>query len=312
VSASTVAHPSRTISATDSLAKDFIGSAIRQLSHGWRWAVALNLGGIIRLTYAVKNDLGAATNPSAATLTIAQPDGTLANPSVTVPPVTLGLLVVDFTPAQVGLHSVHWATTGPTTAEDDMFVAERAAGLLISVDEAIANLRATGQISSDPDREQMQWLCLVASDAVERDLGRIIVRRTVVETYDGGRDTIALRSTPAISITTVTESGTSLVSTDWLLDAKAGFLYRGTASILSWAWGRQNIVVTYVAGYADPPRAVRAVALALVQALWQESQVAAHPLLDESGLEVPIVSAISGLPAPLRQAYESLRAAGVA
>src|SRR5215218_11088411 len=104
--------------------------------------MALNLGGVIRLTYTVKNDTGVLTNPSTSVLTITQPDGTFATPSITNP--STGLLRADFAPAQAGLHSAHWATTGPTTAEDDVFVAERPASLLISVDEAVEQLSAAG------------------------------------------------------------------------------------------------------------------------------------------------------------------------
>jgi hypothetical protein len=283
--------------------------------------VALNLGGIIRLTYAVKNDVGALTNPATVVLAITQPDGTLAaGITVTLPPAVTGQLVYDFTPSQAGLHSVHWSTTVPTTAEDDMFVAERAGGLIISVDEAVAHLRAGGIITSDGDREQLQWLCLVVSGAVGRDLGRVIARRTVTEVYDGGRYAINLRSTPVVSIVSVTESGTLLAATDYTLNASAGMLYRGS-TLVPWNfyWGRQNVVVVYVAGLAavntveadDALRVVRKVALNGVQRAWQESQQAAHPLLEEFGPEA--VAAAVGALTPLELgAYNSLRAVGIA
>jgi hypothetical protein len=275
--------------------------------------MALNLGGIIRLTLTVKDDAGALTNPSTATLTIIQPDGTTATPTVTLPPAVTGTLVVDFAPVQAGLHSAHWLTGNPTVAEDDVIVAERAGSMLISVDEAVGRLRASGVITSDADREQLQWLCMVASDAVERDLGRLILRRSVTETYDGVGEQIVLRQHPVISVTTVVESGTTLTGTDWVLNTSRGSLYRGTSTNeLWWESGRQNVTVTYVAGYADPPRSVREVALGTVQELWQASQQAEHPLLDETtGLAVQ--SAASALPGPLRGAYRRLRASsGVA
>lgn len=276
--------------------------------------MALNLGGVIRLTYAVKNDLGAPADPATATLTITQPDGTIAaGTTVTLPPVVTGQLVVDFAPAQAGLHSVHWATTGPVTSEDDVFVAEAPARLLVSVDEAVAHLRAGGVITSDADREQLQWLCLVATDAVERDLGRAVVRRPVVETYDGNGGGVSLRSTPAISVTSVVESGTTLTATDYLLNVSQGVLLRGTTtSDLSWASGRQNIVVTYVAGYANPPRIVRKVALNAVQAMWQTSQQASHPLINEDVAPEFIAASIEGLTPLEMRAYDRLRAHGVA
>lgn len=274
--------------------------------------MALNLGGVIRLTYTVKDDTGALTNPSTRVLTIIQPDGTTATPTITNP--STGLLRADFTPAQAGLHSVHWVTTGPTTAEDDVFVAERPASLLISVDEAVEQLSAAGVITSDADRETLQQLCLDASEAIERDLGRALVRRTVVETYDGVLGAIVLRSSPVSSITSVSESGTSLTSTDYSLDSR-GMLRRGQYGTSTWDTSRyQNIVVTYVVGFADPPRVARRVARLLVQSLWQESQQASHPLLDESaalaGEALP--GALAGLHPTLRDSYSKLRRHGVA
>jgi hypothetical protein len=274
--------------------------------------MAYNLGSIIRLTYAVKNDSGQAANPSTATVTITQPDGTTASPSVTLPPSVTGQLVVDFTPTQAGLHSVRWATATPTTAEDDVFIVEAAGRMLVSVDEAVNHLRASGVITSDADRETLQWLCMAATDAVERDLGRVLVRRTVTETHTGYGPAIILRQTPVLSITSVTESGTALTGTDYLLDSSTGILYRGTTTGLrSYVAGALNVTVVYVAGYTDPPRAARMVALNLIQSMWQQSQTAFHPGLDESA-ELPLQMAVAGLPDPLRRAYDSLRAAAVA
>jgi hypothetical protein len=274
--------------------------------------VALNLGGVIRLTYDVRDAASALTNPTTATLTITQPDGTVAaGTTVTLPPSVTGKLVFDFTPTQAGLHSAHWATTVPTTAEDDVFLAERPTSLLVSVDEAVGHLRAAGVITSDSDREQLQWLCLVATSAVEDDLGRVVIRRTITETHDGGGSVILLRKRPVISIASVNESGVSLSAANYVPDLTHGLLRRGSAYALqTFSVGSQNVTISYVAGYADPPRPVREVALATVQALWQETQQASHPLLDESGEPPPISPAIGGLPRPLQEAYESLRVRG--
>jgi hypothetical protein len=276
--------------------------------------VALNLGGIIRLTYAVKNDLGVLVNPTTATLTIIQPDGTTAaGTTVTLPPAVTGNLVYDFTTTQAGLHSVHWATTVPSTAEDDLFIAERPASMLVSVDEAVAHLRASGVLTSDSDREQLQWLCSAATDAVERDLGRVFTRRTFTEVYDGGDVAIVLRQSPVISITSVTDSAVGLSAADYTLDPATGILYRGSTSSYwtRFTTGRQSVTVTYVAGYTDPPRVARMVALSIVQSMWQTSQQASHPLLEESA-DLAIFSAAGSLNSYLQRAYDSLRAPAVA
>lgn len=276
--------------------------------------VALNLGGIIRLTYAVKNDLGALVNPTTATLTITQPDGTVAaGTTVTLPPSVTGNLVYDFTTTQAGLHSVHWSTTVPSTAEDDIFVVERPASMLISVDEAVSHLNAAGVLTTDANREQLQWLCIAATDAVERDLGRALTRRTFTDVYNGGEPAIVLRQSPVISITSVTESLVALSALDYTLDAASGILYRGSTSSYwqRWTTGRNSVSVTYVAGYTDPPRAARMVALSIVQSMWQTSQQAPHPFSEED-VDLSVFSAAGSMNSYLQRAYDSLRAPAIA
>jgi hypothetical protein len=232
---------------------------------------------------------------------------------VTLPPASTGILIYDFATTQSGRHSVHWATTVPTTSDDDVFYAAPGNSLLISVDEAINHLRATTTISSDPDRETMQDLCLAVSAIIQADLGRALIRRTVTaEPHYGDSDGIVLWSRPVLSITSVTESGTLLTGSDWFLDP-AGILRRGTAtSPMSFAAGITT--VTYVVGYADPPWAARQMAKHLVQTLWQESQQRSLSILDESAAfpEAALPGLLGGAPEPLRKAYNKLRVRGIA
>jgi hypothetical protein len=180
--------------------------------------------------------------------------------------------------------------------------------LLVSVDDAVEHLNASGVISSDVNRERIQWLCLVASDAVERDLGRVLLRRTVVETHDGGKASLQLRSTPLISVTSVVEAGTTLNVGTYTSDISAGILRKGSStSIQNFSYGSQNIVVTYVAGYANPPRSVRKAALNLVQAMWQTSQQASHPLINEEFAGSLVPAAVEGLTPIEQRAYLSLK-----
>jgi hypothetical protein len=243
--------------------------------------MAYNIGNIIRLTYQVKNDLQALANPATATLTITQPDGTTVTPSVTLPPPTTGQLVVDFTAAQAGLHSVRWVTTAPSTAEDDVFVVERAASLLISVDEALERLNAVQILTYDVNRERLQGFCFAASSQVEQELDRTVIPRTFTETYSGVRGPIQLRHTPVMSITSVTVGGSLLTESQYLADEE--FLYFGsTTGYSAWTAGLYNVVITYRAGFAIPPQEIRDRALDIVQARWQSSQQASHPVYDES------------------------------
>jgi hypothetical protein len=254
---------------------------------------------------------GVLVNATTAALTITLPDGTTITPTIANPPAVTGKYLYDLVATIPGRYQGQWLftmATGKTTSYVETF---DVGSSLVTVDEAIAHLRAAGIVTSAADLDQLQWLCFVASDAVERDLGRVIMRRTVVETYDGARTVILLRSTPVISITSVVESGSTLSAADYLLDPAAGILYRGASGYpRSFPYGRQNIVVTYVAGYTDPPRIARKVALNAVQGMWQASQQASHPLLDESGESV--FAAVGDLTPLERRAYESLSSPSIA
>jgi hypothetical protein len=103
----------------------------------------------------------------------------------------------------------------------------------------------------------------------------------------------------------------TLTALDYTLDAASGILYRGSTSYRTgFTAGRNSVVVTYVAGYADPPRVVRMAALNLVQSLWQSSQQAFHPGLDEASPESFAPAAVAGL--SQIPGYDSMRAVGVA
>jgi hypothetical protein len=274
-----------------------------------------DLGQTYRYRQTITDAAGTPADAGTVVVTITKPDGSTATP--TVGHAGVGLYDIAYLTTMAGTHNLSGSATGGVLGTEvdvweDVFTVETPLRMFISVDEASAHLRAAGVITSSADREQLRWLCMVASDAVERDLSRTISRRTVTETYDGGRWSLLLRSTPIISITTVTENGVSLAVGDWTVNSSTGQLYRGgTLSTQWWAWGRQNIAVTYVAGYTDPPRIVRKVALNGVQRSWQESQVASHPLLDEA-VEAGIAVAVGTLTPLELAAYNSLRAVGIA
>lgn len=253
---------------------------------------------------------GTLTNASSAALTITLPDGTTTAPAVPAPSTT-GKYAVDYvtTPASPpGRYVGQWVFTlagGKTTSRVETF---DVGGSLITVDEASSQLRAAGIITKASDLEQLQWLCMVASEAVEWDLGRKLVRQTITETHNGG-SVIALNWSPVVSVTSVTVAGNALTDSDYTVNTGQGLIYPPAWSRFN--YGRGNVTVTYVAGYTDPPRVARIVALNVVQALWQSSQQASHPLLDEGGAPM-VQDAVTGLPDPLRMAYDRLRVVGIA
>lgn len=257
-------------------------------------------------------DGGVLTNASTAVLTVTLPDGTTATPTVTNP--ATGKYAVDYLTTSAspqGRYVGQWVFTfagGATTSYVETF---DVGGALVTVDEALTHLRANGILNAETDLEQLQWLCFVATEAVERDLDRALVPQTVVETHDGG-GSIVLHQSPVISITSVVESGATLTTNDYLIDSRVGILYRGSADYpRRFSGGFRNVVVTYIAGYANPPRVARKVALNLIQGMWQTAQQAPHPALTEyNDLDTP--TAVAMLTPLERSAYDSLRAAAIA
>lgn len=226
-----------------------------------------DLGDTLRFRSDLYDNAGALVNAQTVTLTITLPDGTTVTPTVTNPPAVTGKYFYDYgttTASPAGRYVGKFLFTfsgGATTSFEESYDVDRG---LVSVDEAVAHLRASNIITSDDDLEQLQWLCFVASEAVELDLDRVFTPRTIVETHDGG-GSVVLRKSPVISITSVTEDGSAL--TEFLPNLSTGILYRGTSySPRAFGCGFQNIVVTYRAGYLNPPRVARKVALNLVQA----------------------------------------------
>lgn len=254
-------------------------------------------------------DGGVLTNAASASLTITLPDGTAVTPTVTNP--ATGKYAYDY-PTSVsgpsGRYVGQWMFSfvgGATTSYVETF---DVGGSLVTVDEALAHLRAAGVITTEPDLDYLQWLTFVATDAVERDLGRDYTRKTIVERHNGGCRTISLRRSPVISITSLVESGTTV--TDYIAD-DFGSVWRN-----AWGWftyGVQNVTVTYTVGSLNPPRCVRYAALGIVQGMWQETQQAFHPGVEAmDGLSGIALAAPSNTVAEVQRAYNSLRSSGVA
>lgn len=268
----------------------------------------MDLGETLRFKANVYDTTNTLVTPQSQTLTVNLPDGTTATPTVLADGV--GKFYADYLPTLSGRYVGQWMFTfsgGNTTSYVETF---DVGASLVTVDEAVAHLRANGLITSTDDLEQLQWLCFVASDAVERDLGRVIMPRVVTEIHDGGKWSLILRKSPIISITSITQFGAAML--DFQLD-EFGILHRGLngyATTPFWP-GVQNIVVTYVAGYYNPPRIARKVALNTVQGMWQASQQAPHPALQDFA-EDQVFSAQGALTSVEQRAYDSLRAVGIA
>jgi hypothetical protein len=268
---------------------------------------------------APPEDGGVLVNAVTAALTITLPDGTTVTPTITNPPAVTGKYTYHYVTSptgQSGRYTGQWLFTmsgGETTSYVQTF---DVGASLVTIDEALTHLRAAGVVRKEADLGYLQRLTYVATDAVETVLGRIITPRTFTEYYDGGNTSIALRHTPVISITTVTEWGATLTVNDYVLNQSAGVLYRGTGPYLTWGplqwagWGRQSIVVVYRAGMTSVPYTIRQAALTTVQSLWQETQPGRPLPTDIASMATGMAQA--ALPDVVDAAFNSKRLIGFA
>jgi hypothetical protein len=255
---------------------------------------------------------GVLINATTATLTVTKPDGTTTTPTVPAP-ATTGKYFVDVATVvggPTGPYRGAWLFTlasGATVAYQETFDVSTS---LVTLDEVTAHLRSSGILTRAEDIDQLEWLAAVATDAIERDLRRVLVRRTVTEIHNGGRYALPIRTTPVISVTSVVESG--VTRTAFVFDPLTGLLYKGSFnSVICWLAGVQNVTVTLAAGYNDPPRIARKVALNAIERMWQTSQQAGHPLLDDVSADSAVFASVAGTLTPIEQgAYNALRVVG--
>jgi hypothetical protein len=234
-----------------------------------------DLGDVIPLGITITDSTGANANASAVTCTITLPDGTTSTGSVTNP--STGLYNCDFSPTQTGRHAVRWLATGTNaSAYTDEFTVRDYADLgIVGLDEVKAHLNIpTTDTTLD---EELRRFIDAATDLAETYVGQVLGRRTFTsELYDGGTEFIRIRNPKAISITSVTENGLAVSSSAYVLDYTGQRLYRigsgtlyATNSYGYWVQGMNNISITYVAGYVNPPMAARQGVLEIIRHLWQ-------------------------------------------
>lgn len=266
---------------------------------------------------------GALGNAGASpTVLVVRPDGTTV--AATVTPAGTGLYDVDFATTLPGRYAWTATATGGVLGSavrtwGGAFDADDPTGLLVDPQDALAHLRASGLTLGSSDLEQLRWLCAVATDAVERDLGHVLARRTITAVLDGHRQhALDLPKIPPpaheggfVTVTSVVEDGVTLTAGTWTVRRRDWTLLRGTPLLqLPWAWGTENVTVVYQAGCTAPPPIARKVALNGIERMWQSSQQTPHPALDDpAALGDGAIFSAAGTLTPLEMAaYRSLRA----
>lgn len=221
-----------------------------------------DLGDVVRLDFLVTDLDGNPANPSTVTLTVVNPDGTTSTPAVANP--AIGTFRADLTPTQFGRHAVTFRGTGSNaTTQSDVFEVRDPAYLpLISLAEAKEHLNIPATTTTSD--EELRRFLDVATEMVENHCGQIFRRQTVITTRPGGKSFYIL-DRPVLSVSSVVVNGTTLDPLNYKIALDAGVLQLLVGSGIY----PDSVVITYVAGYANPPEIARHATRVLVAHLWE-------------------------------------------
>lgn len=277
-----------------------------------------DLGDQVELTIYVTTDAGVAATAT-VTCTITLPDGTTATPTPSTS--ATGTYSISYIPTQAGTHYVRWVADaiGGSADEDDAF--EDSFTVSISSNAYISRDEAKGFLniaSTDDDAELLEYL-EYACDLSQQIAQTQFARKTVTaekHTVNGSKTRLDLRYRPVLSVTTVTERGTTLTAdTQYTTDLRWGSLYRmsSTYDRAYWSNGTNAVSVTYVAGYVIIPPPVRFATLQILEHLWQ-NQRAGNPLAGgfRSQNEYPGAGQVWNVPNKARDILLEYRPPGVA
>jgi hypothetical protein len=232
-----------------------------------------DLGDVVALGVKITDAAGALANATAVTCTITNPDGTSTNP--TVVNTSTGIYDVNYSPLTSGRYVVRWVATGANASaySDDFTVRNYDQISIVSLDEVKSHLN----IAVDTHDEEIRRFIDAATDLCQNYVGSILGRDTFVsEKYDGNTDIIRLRNPRALSITSIYENGTLIDPTQYMLDPTGQRVQRLSVGSLAgpnyfgvWAPGVQNIVISYISGFINPPPSAKQGLLEEVRHLWQ-------------------------------------------
>ena len=233
-----------------------------------------DLGDRVYLSWNTVDSSGAAVNPGTVTLNITLPDAT--NVSVTTATAVTGTYTASYLPTQVGRHILSWnAGTTWSQAFSDTFEVRDINDIgIVGYDECLEFLNIP---TASANENEVRRFIDAATDLAEPYVGQVLGRRTFSnELYDGGTEFIRIRNPKAISITSVTENGLAVSASNYVLDYTGQRLYRigsgtlyATNSYGYWTQGMNNVSITYVAGYVNPPMSAKQGVLEIIRHLWQ-------------------------------------------
>jgi hypothetical protein len=223
-----------------------------------------DLGDLVPLAVKIRDASGAPMNASSVTLTISLPDGTTTSPFVANPPTITGEYNADFVPTQYGRHRVHWVSTGPAVAFDDIFdVRDPSSTSLISLVDAKRHLNIP--LGSTTDDEELRQFIEASTYAIERHRNEVIARRVFTEPVRPS-GVVQLDNRPVIRLISLTSPSTTWNVLDWAVDQWSGVI---TGSGLS-----GDVTAVYEAGYVQVPAHYVLACKIVLAHLWQTQRIA--------------------------------------
>lgn len=220
-------------------------------------------------------DLGGG-NP---TCTVTKPDGTTT--SATVTKVATGVYNGTLVTTMAGRHRFTFTGTGTNSGalpwSDVVDVWPADPRLIISLADARAALNLpTGTRVAD---DELRLYISATTQIIEDIVGPVLTEGSHSWSTSGG-DAAILLPERVNAITSVTENGNTLTSTEYVLSAAAGILYRGsTINPMFWAPGVNNVTVTYSVGAQVIPPNIILAAREEVRFLYSIGQQGGRPSL---------------------------------
>lgn len=234
-----------------------------------------DLGDVVALGVKITDSNGNLSNATTVVCTITLPDGSTATPTVTNS--ATGVYDVDYTPPMYGRYATRWVATGTNASAyaDEFTVRDYTELGIVSLDDVKSHLNIPATTTTHD--EEIRRFIDAASDLAENYVGCVLGRKSYVnEKYSGNTDIIRLRNPRAISITSVYENGVLLDPAAYILDYTGQRITRVTTGSLGgpnyfgmWAPGAENIVISYVAGFTNPPPSAKQGVLEIIRHLWQ-------------------------------------------
>lgn len=234
-----------------------------------------DLGDVVALGVKITDANGALANATSVVCTITNPDGSSTTP--TVVNTATGVYDINYSPSISGRYVVRWVATGTNASayNDDFTVRDYSQISIVSLDEVKSHLNIAA--TSTTNDEEIRRFVDAATDLCEQYVGCVLGRQTFVnEVYDGNTDIIRLRNPRAMSITSIYENGNLVDPAGYVLDPTGQRVQRLAYGSLSgpsyfgvWAPGVQNIVISYVSGFINPPPTAKQGLLEEIRHLWQ-------------------------------------------